>query len=129
MNIPTRRPGVVADSFRPLWLGQTVSSVGTHVSMVALPLIAVLALHVGPLELGILAALETIPYLVLSLPAGVIVDRFDHRATMIACDLGRAVALGVAAIALALGSASIGLLYVVARSEERRVGKEWSCRG
>jgi MFS family permease len=82
--------------------------------MVALPLIAVLALHVGPLELGILAALETVPYLVLSLPAGVIVDRIDHRATMIACDLGRAVALGVAAIALALGSASIELLYLVA---------------
>jgi MFS family permease len=114
MKLPTRRGTAAADAFRPLWLGQTVSSLGTHVSMVALPLIAVLALHVGPLELGILAALETIPYLVLSLPAGVIVDRFDHRATMIACDIGRAVALGVAAIALALGSASIGLLYVVA---------------
>jgi MFS family permease len=114
MNIPTRRPGVAADAFRPLWVGQTVSALGTHVSMLALPLIAVLALHDGPLELGILAALETVPYLVLSLPAGVIVDRIDHRATMIACDLGRAVALGVAAIALAVGSASIELLYVVA---------------
>ena len=114
MNIPIRRPGAAADAFRPLWVGQTVSALGTHVSMVALPLIAVLALHVGPLELGILAALETVPYLVLSLPAGVIVDRIDHRATMIACDLGRAVALGVAAIALALGSASIELLYLVA---------------
>jgi MFS family permease len=114
MKIPTRRRGVVADAFRQLWIGQTVSALGTHVSLVALPLIAVLGLHVGPLELGILAALETIPYLLLSLPAGVIVDRIDHRATMIACDLGRAVALFVAAIALALGSASIELLYVVA---------------
>ncbi|HTG42456.1 MAG TPA: hypothetical protein VK697_12670, partial [Methylomirabilota bacterium] len=65
MNIPIRRPAAAADAFRPLWVGQTVSALGTHVSMVALPLIAVLALHVGPLELGILAALETVPYLVL----------------------------------------------------------------
>jgi len=109
-----RRGGVSADAFRSLWLGQTVSAVGTQVSMVALPLSAVLALHAGPLELGILAALETIPYLLLSLPAGVIVDRMDRRATMIACDLGRACALVLAAFALALGSASIELLYVVA---------------
>ena len=114
MRTPTSPRGITGGTFRALWLGQTVSSVGTQVSMVALPLIAVLALHAGPLELGILAALETIPYLVLSLPAGVIVDRMDRRATMIACDLGRAVALAVAGIALALGAASMGLLYVVA---------------
>jgi len=114
VNAPGIRRGVTADAFGPLWLGQTVSALGTQVSMVALPLIAVLALHAGPLELGILAALETIPYLVLSLPAGVVVDRMDRRTTMIACDLGRALALAVAAVALALGSASIGLLYVVA---------------
>lgn len=109
----TSRRGL-GNAFHAFWLGQTVSAVGTQVSMVALPLIAVLVLHVGALELGILAALETIPYLVLSLPAGVIVDRMDRRAIMIGCDLGRAIALGVAAIALALGTASIGLLYVVA---------------
>jgi MFS family permease len=114
MTTPARRRGITGDAFRALWIGQTVSAVGTQVSMVALPLIAVLGLHAGPLELGILAALETIPYLVLSLPAGVIVDRMNRRATMIACDLGRAVALFVTAIALALGAASMGLLYLVA---------------
>jgi MFS family permease len=114
MTAPTRRRRGLVNTFHAFWLGQTVSAVGTQVSMVALPLIAVLALHVGALELGILAALETIPYLVLSLPAGVIVDRMDRRAIMIACDVGRAVALGIAAVALALGTASIGLLYVVA---------------
>ena len=114
MRTPARRRDITGDTFRALWLGQTVSSVGTQVSMVALPLIAVLGLHASPLELGILAALETIPYLVLSLPAGVIVDRMDRRVAMIACDLGRAVALVVPAIALALGAASMGLLYVVA---------------
>lgn len=114
MKTPTSRRRITGDAFRALWLGQTASAVGTQVSMVALPLIAVIALHAGPLELGILAALETIPYVVLSLPAGVIVDRMDRRATMITCDLGRAVVLVITAIALALGTATIGLLYGVA---------------
>jgi MFS family permease len=112
--IHARSARLAPDPFQALWLGQTVSALGTQVSMVALPLIAVLALHTGPLELGILAALETLPYLVLSLPAGVIVDRVDHRATMIACDVGRAVTLLLAAAAIPLGILSIGLLYTIA---------------
>ena len=92
MRSPVGRPTITRDAFNALWLGQTVSALGTQVSMVALPLIAVLTLNVGPIELGILAALETVPYLILSLPAGAIVDRVDHRATMIACDIGRAAA-------------------------------------
>jgi MFS family permease len=109
-----RSSSLAPDPFQALWFGQTVSALGTQVSMVALPLIAVLALHAGPLELGILAALETLPYLVLSLPAGVVVDRVDHRATMIACDVGRAVTLFLAAAAIPLGILSIGLLYTIA---------------
>ncbi|HSS36416.1 MAG TPA: hypothetical protein VLR93_09080, partial [Patescibacteria group bacterium] len=58
-----RRIGVGGRAFEALWIGQTVSAFGTQVSMVALPLIAVLVLHASPLELGILAALETLPYL------------------------------------------------------------------
>lgn len=110
----SRRPAAAPDAFGALWFGQTVSAIGTQVSMVALPLIAVLGLGAGPLELGILAALETVPYLVLSLPAGVIVDRVDRRSTMIACDVGRALALGLAALTVPLGVLSIGLLYAVA---------------
>jgi MFS family permease len=110
----SRRAAAPPDAFGALWFGQTVSAVGTQVSMVALPLIAVLGLGAGPLELGLLAALETVPYLVLSLPAGVIVDRVDRRSTMIVCDVGRALALGLAAAAVPLGVLSIGLLYVVA---------------
>jgi MFS family permease len=109
-----RSSSLAPDAFQALWFGQTISSLGTQVSMVALPLIAVLALKAGPLELGVLAALETVPYLVLSLPAGVVVDRVDHRATMIACDVGRAVTLFLAAAAIPLGILSIGLLYAVA---------------
>ena len=47
-----RRIGVGGRAFEALWIGQTVSAFGTQVSMVALPLIAVLVLHASPLELG-----------------------------------------------------------------------------
>jgi MFS family permease len=113
MRSPVGRPAITRDAFNALWLGQTVSALGTQVSMVALPLIAVLTLNVGPIELGVLAALETVPYLILSLPAGAFVDRVDHRRTMIACDIGRAVALLATTAAMVLGVLSIGLLCVV----------------
>jgi MFS family permease len=114
MSASPRRPGVAGRAFRALWLGQTVSALGTQVSLIALPLVAVLVLRVGPLELGILAALETLPYLVLALPAGVFIDRADRRWTMIACDLGRAMVLVGTALAIATGVVSIGLLCLVA---------------
>jgi predicted MFS family arabinose efflux permease len=113
MRAPTRL-SVHSRAFEALWFGQSVSALGTQVSMVALPLIAVLVLGVGPFELGVLAALETLPYLVLSLPAGVVVDRTDRRRMMIACDLLRAAALLGTALAIATGVLSIGLLYVAA---------------
>jgi predicted MFS family arabinose efflux permease len=101
-------------AFETLWLGQSVSALGTQVSMVALPLIAVLVLRVSAFELGVLAALETFPYLVLSLPAGVIVDRADRRRTMIACDVLRGIVLLGTAVAVATGALTIGLLCIVA---------------
>ncbi|MDP9481945.1 MAG: MFS transporter [Chloroflexota bacterium] len=108
------RSGVAGRAFRALWFGQTVSALGTQVSLVALPLVAVLVLHVSPIELGVLAALETLPYLVLALPAGVFIDRADRRVTMIVCDLGRAVVLLGTGLAIATGIVSIGLLCAVA---------------
>ena len=109
----TVRVGVGGRAFEALWIGQTVSALGTQVSMVALPLIAVLVLHAGPFELGILAALETVPYLVLSLPAGVFVDRTDRRRTMIACDVARAAMLIGTGVAIVTGYVSMSLLCVV----------------
>ncbi|MGZ8502013.1 MAG: MFS transporter [Candidatus Limnocylindrales bacterium] len=114
MSAFERRTGVTGRAFRALWFGQAVSALGTQVSLVALPLVAILVLHVSPLELGVLAALETLPYLLLALPAGVFIDRADRRWTMIACDLGRAAVLLGTALAIATGVVSIGLLCVVA---------------
>lgn len=101
--------------FRRLWLGQSVSLLGDQVSLIAFPLIAVLALHVSPAQMGLLTAAQVAPSLLFSLPAGKWVDgRGHHRRLMIACDLARAVTLCGIPIAYAAGSLTLDQLYVTA---------------
>jgi len=99
-------------AFRLLWFGQTVSQFGSQMTLVAVPLVAALVLHAGPLEMGTLLALETIPFLILALPAGALIDRLDRRRILIATDLGRAAAMGLLPLAAAIGALSMPLLYV-----------------
>ncbi len=99
-------------AFRLLWFGQTVSQFGSQMTLVAMPLVAALVLHAGPLEMGTLLALETIPFLILALPAGALIDRLDRRRILIATDLGRAAAMGLLPLAAAIGALSMPLLYV-----------------
>jgi MFS family permease len=95
-----------------LWSGQVVSAIGSQVSGLALPLL-VLALTGSPAQAGIIGALEWVPYLALSLPAGALADRWDRKQMMILCDTGRALTLGTVPLALATGHLSILQLYVV----------------
>ena len=76
--------------FRRFWLGQTVSLVGDQVSLIALPLVAVLVLDANAAQMGYLVAAELLPNLLFSLHAGAWADRRARkRHTMIATDLGR----------------------------------------
>src|SRR5690348_17997767 len=99
-----------------LWSGQLVSVVGTQVSQLAYPLL-MLALTDSPAQAGFLSAARTIPYLLLGLPAGALVDRWDRQRVMIVCDAGRALALGSIPVALAFSWLSLGQLYAVALVE------------
>ncbi|HEX8939051.1 MAG TPA: MFS transporter [Candidatus Limnocylindrales bacterium] len=99
--------------FLAFWGGQTVSSLGTQISLVAVPLFAARSLGAGPMEMGFLASLEVLPYLLLAIPAGIVADRYDRRRVMIVCDLGRLVALLAIPLAFGLHAASMGLLYGV----------------
>jgi MFS family permease len=101
-------------SFRRLWFGQTVSQLGTAVTAVALPLVAVLELHASALEVGVIAAATYAAYAVLGLPAGVYVDRWTRRNVMLVTDAGRAIAIGVVPLLWALGLLRIWELYAVA---------------
>ncbi len=98
--------------FWRLWGGQAVSSIGGQVSSLALPLL-ILALTHSPARAGLLAAARGVPYFLLVLPAGALVDRWDPRRTMIACDTGRALALASIPLALALGHLPLWLLFAV----------------
>jgi len=101
-------------NFMLLWAGQTVSLLGTQITTLALPTIAILLLHATPFEVGVLAAIPWVAYLGLGLFAGVAVDRMPRRTVMMIADIGRAVALGSIPLAFILGVRSIYHLYLVA---------------
>jgi MFS family permease len=77
-----------------LWSGQTLSEVGSSIAQLAIPLAAVVLLNASALQIGILSAMTMLPHLLVSLPAGAIVDRKAKRKLMIWCDLGRMVLVG-----------------------------------
>lgn len=95
-----------------LWSGQTVSIIGTRISSIAFPLL-VLALTNSPFQAGLIAAAQTLPYLVFTLPAGALVDRWDRKRTMIACNVGSGLALASVAVTLALSALTIGQIAAV----------------
>jgi MFS family permease len=101
--------------FRRFLTGQTVSLIGDQVTVVALPLLAVLVLDASAAQMGYLAAAALIPNLLFSLHAGALVDRRGHRRQMmILADVGRGLLLGLVPLAAALGLLSLPLLYAIA---------------
>jgi predicted MFS family arabinose efflux permease len=99
--------------FIRLWVGQTISEAGTQVSQLAIPSVAILLLHASPFQVGLLTALEFLPFPVLGLIVGVYADRLKRRPLMIASDLGRMVALLTIPVAFSLGVLTMDQLYVV----------------
>ncbi|MFI6319821.1 MFS transporter [Nonomuraea sp. NPDC050556] len=90
------------------------NELGAHVSRVALPLVAVLALHATPLEVGLLSSLQTAAFLVIGLPAGVWVDRLRRRPILMSTDLVRFVLLAAIPVAQTFGVLSMPMLFFVA---------------
>jgi MFS family permease len=101
--------------FRNLWFGETVSLFGDQVTMIALPLVAVLVLDAGPAQMGYLAAAALIPHLIFSLPAGVWIERMGRRRLlMIGADLGRCALIATIPIAYYYDGLTFAHLYGVA---------------
>lgn len=99
--------------FRSFFAAQTISLFGDQVTLIALPLTAVLVLDAGPAEMGYLTAAGLMPNLLFALHAGAWVDRHGRRRhTMVAADLGRAAILVTAPIAYAFDVLTIQQLYV-----------------
>ena len=99
--------------FRRLWLGQTVSKVGTTVSDLAIPLVAISVLGVSTFQVSLLTAVQMAAPLLVALPAGALLDRVRCRPVLVAADIGRAVALVSIPVGAVLGWLSLGQLLLV----------------
>ncbi len=100
--------------FNRLWLSDTVSQIGNQFTNLALPILAVLSLHAGAFEIGLLMALQTLFFPILGLFVGVWADRLRKRPIMIVCNLGRMAGLASIPLAFFLSSLTLYQLYVVA---------------
>jgi MFS family permease len=96
-----------------LWTASTISNLGDGVFMVALPLMAARLTH-DALSISLVGAFAGLPWLVLSLPIGAIIDRSDRRRLLIRADTVRAILVGVAALVIAADAARIWMLWFLA---------------
>jgi MFS family permease len=97
-----------------LWLGgQVVSSLGTGISQLAFPLL-ILAETRSPAAAGIAGALQQLPLLLFSLPAGALVDRWDRKRVMLLCTLGLLLCLASIPVALIVGRLTLAHIYLIA---------------
>jgi MFS family permease len=103
-----RDPGFVK-----LWASLAITSYGAQITNLALPLTAAVLLQATPWQMGVLVALETIPFALVSLHAGVLIDRIRKLPIIIAADIGRAIALLAIPVAAYFGVLSIEILYAV----------------
>ncbi|MFH9722089.1 MFS transporter [Streptomyces sp. NPDC017254] len=116
MSLVERIPALLRErTFRRYWTGQTISLAGDQISLMAIPLAAVLVLGADAAAMGWLKAAELLPALLLNLPFGAWADRqTSRRRAMIAADVGRAALVLTLPVAYAFDMLSLTQLYVVA---------------
>ncbi|HEV7811867.1 MAG TPA: MFS transporter [Leifsonia sp.] len=99
--------------FRLLLVGQTTSQLGTQVSAVAIPLLAVATLQATSFEVGLINAASTLAFALIGLPAGAWLDRWRRRPVLVASDLARALLLATIPLAALFGLLTIWQLVLV----------------
>jgi predicted MFS family arabinose efflux permease len=101
-------------AFVRVWSAATVSIFGSLITRIALPLVAILSLGAGPIEVALLRTMDLLATFVVGLFVGAWVDRLRRRPVLIWADVGRAVLLVTIPIAFALGALSLIHLIIVA---------------
>jgi MFS family permease len=99
--------------FVRLWGAQTISQFGTQITLLALPLAAIVVLDASAFEVAVLTAVEWMPWLLFSLPIGAWVDRVLRKPILVAADVGRALVLLSVPLAYAFDALTIWQLYAV----------------
>ena len=100
--------------FLRFWTAQTVSQLGSQVSILAIPLVAISFLDSSPAEVALLSTMEFLPFVFFALPAGVWIDRLRRRPILIGADVARALLLATIPAAWVVGVLTIWQLYAVA---------------
>ncbi|HVU92924.1 MAG TPA: MFS transporter [Jatrophihabitans sp.] len=111
---PARPPLLRVPDFRRLWIGETTSALGSSVTSVALPLVALTTLHAGVFPVSLLSAAAWLPWLLIGLPAGAWVDRLPRRPVMMACDAASMALFASVPVAAALDALTMTQLLAVA---------------
>ncbi|HEV2404275.1 MAG TPA: MFS transporter [Ktedonobacterales bacterium] len=111
MPVPPKRKRLGAD-FWKFWTGQTISNLGSSITLFALPLIVFNLTH-SALNLGISAAADMLPYPLFGLLLGAMTDRVNRKHMMILTDIGRAAVVGSIPLAFTLGIGSVWWIYGV----------------
>ncbi|GCD94987.1 MFS transporter [Embleya hyalina] len=101
-------------AFWRYWAALTISHAGDAVTAVALPLIALRGLHATSLQVSLITAAQYTAWILIGLPAGVIVQRLPLRGTQVAMDVVRAIAIASVPIAWVLDVLGLWQLVVVA---------------
>jgi MFS family permease len=101
-------------AFVRVWAAASISIFGSLITRIALPLVAILTLNAGPIEVAILRSMDVAAALIVGLVAGAWVDRLRRRPVLIWADLGRAVLLGSIPLSFLLGTLALWQLLAVA---------------
>jgi MFS family permease len=102
-----------SSDFRRLWLSSALTQFGAQITLLALPMCAVLLMHASPSQMGTLAALESLPFLLFGLPSGVLLDRCRRLPIIVGSDAMVATALASVPLAWWFGALTIHWLYAV----------------
>src|ERR1017187_1691636 len=100
-------------TYRRLWTSILISSFGGQVTLLALPLTAAVLLQASPTQMGLLTAMETVPFVLFSLPTGVWLDRVRKLPVDVIGELTVACAVATVPVAWWLHALSISWLYLV----------------
>jgi MFS family permease len=99
--------------FNKLWVGQTISLIGSQVTLLAIPITAAVTLGASSPQMGFLSAIGSAPALIFGLFAGVWVDHHKRRMVLIGSDLGRALVLSIIPLSAIFGTLKVEVLYLV----------------
>lgn len=104
---------LLSTSFRRLAWSNLLAQSAEQLSLAAVPIVAVLLLKAGPGEIGFLASIQSLPFLLLAMPLGLLADRMSRKRLMVLAESLRALALLFLLLLLVSGQVNLAALAVV----------------